>query len=241
MALITGAARRVGAVIARKLHGEGYRVVIHHRSSDDEAAALVAELCGQRPESATAIKADLLESGAPERVVAQAREPFGRLDVVINNASMFYGSKVGEVTRTQWDELMGVNLRVPFFLVQAAAPHLAESGNGVVINLVDIYADRPLKGFPVYSMAKAALVMATKTLARELAPDVRVNAVAPGAILWPEEGTSDKTQRKILARTALGRRGDPEDIAGAVLYLVRDASYVTGQILAVDGGRTLSN
>lgn len=239
-ALITGAARRVGAVLARALHLEGMNVVVHYRGASDEAEALKEELCSRRQDSAEIVQADLLDDGAPEEVVAAAVGRFGRLDVVINNASAFYGTQIGEVTSAIWDELVGTNLKAPFFLSQAASPHLRAT-SGVVVNIVDIYADRPLKGYPVYSIAKAGLVMMTKALARELGPAVRVNAVAPGAILWPEQGTSGSTQRKIISRTALERQGDPDDIAGAVLYFVRDATYVTGQVLAVDGGRTLTN
>lgn len=239
-ALITGAARRVGAVIARALHGEGMNVVVHYRGASDAAEALKEELCSDRKDSAEIVQADLLDDGVPERVVAAAVERFDQLDVVVNNASAFFGTKIGAVTSEHWDELVGINLKAPFFLTQAASSHLKAS-SGVVVNIVDIYADRPLKGYPVYSIAKAGLVMMTKALARELGPNVRVNAIAPGAILWPEQGTSQSTQRKIVARTALKRQGEPDDIADAVLYLVRDATYVTGQVLAVDGGRTLTN
>jgi len=239
-ALITGAARRVGAVIAETLHREGADVVVHYRSSDGLARRLKEKLEEQRPESVELVSADLLKPGEPERLVDVAVARFGRLDIIVNNASAFYGTAIGEATRAQWDELLGINLNAPFFLTQAAAPYLA-AASGAVVNIVDIYADRPLKGFSIYSIAKAGLVMMTKTFARELGPEVRVNAVAPGAILWPDEGTSDATQRKIISRTALKRQGSPKDIAAAVLFLVRDAPYVTGQVLSVDGGRTLTN
>lgn len=239
VALVTGAARRVGAVIVRKLHERGMNVVVHYRSSGAAAAELKTELEMRRPASIELVQADLLAPGAAEAVVEAALRPWGRLDVLVNNASVFYATPVGETTRAQWDEVMGANLAVPFFLCQAAAPFLAEHG-GVVVNMVDIYAERPLKAFPVYSVAKAGLVALTRSLARELGPAVRVNAVAPGAILWPEQGTKESTKRKILARTALGHEGVPDDIARAVLFLVEDAGYITGHVLTVDGGRSIT-
>lgn len=240
VALLTGAAKRVGATIARHLHREGFDLTIHYRSSDEEAEALRDELVHERPSSVQLLRAELLDEDAPERLVRATLEHWKRLDLLVNNASLFYATKFGEVTRAQWDELIGINLRVPFFLAQEAAEALRES-SGAVVNIVDIYAERPLKAFPVYSVAKAGLAMMTKSLARELGPAVRVNAIAPGAILWPDQGTSDKTQQKIIARTALKRQGSPEDLAKAVLYLARDADYVTGQTITVDGGRTLTN
>jgi pteridine reductase len=237
--LITGAARRVGAVIARALHGRGVDLAIHYRSSDDEARALCDELSSLRAGSVELIRADLTDTGAPALVIGQAVERFGRLDGLVNNASSFYPTPLGEVSEAQWDDLFGTNLKAPFFLCQAAAPHL-RAARGAVVNIVDIYAERPLKGFPLYSMAKAGLVMLTKSLARELGPEVRVNAVAPGAILWPDEGTRPATQRQIIERTALKRQGSPSDIADAVRFLLLEAPYVTGQVLAVDGGRSLN-
>ena len=237
--LITGAAHRVGACMARVLHREGMSVVVHYRHSKQAADALVAELNNRRSQSAISVGLDLQDSIQLPTLIEQAINAWGRLDLLVNNASSFYPTKVAEANLAQWDDLMSSNLKAPFFLSQAAAPHLQRSG-GNIINIVDIHADRPLKGHSIYCMAKAGLVMMTKSLARELGPQVRVNAVAPGAILWPE-GLEAGAQQDIVERTALKRRGDPEDIARAVLYLVRDAGYTTGQILAVDGGRTLSN
>ncbi len=240
VSLITGAARRVGAAITRALHDQGMNVLVHYRSSSGDAKALRDELNGKRPGSAQIVQAELGDAEAPSRLVRAALDRWGRLDVLVNNASVFYPTRIGEVTLESWDKLIGINLKSPFFLAQEAAPHLRSSG-GALINIVDIYADRPLKGFSVYSIAKAGLVMMTKSLARELGPEVRVNAVAPGAILWPDQGTTEATRTTIIKRTALRRKGEPEDIAGAVVYLARDARYVTGQVIIVDGGRTLSS
>lgn len=237
--LISGAARRVGAVIATRLHERGMNLVIHYRSSAAAAESLRNTLNTSRPKSVEIVGGDLLEDDMPEHVIEKAVSVWGRLDVLINNASNFYSTRIGDVTREQWDELVGTNLRVPFFLSQAAAPHLKKTA-GSIVNLVDIYAERPLKGYSVYSLAKAGLVSLTKSLARELGPEVRVNAVAPGAILWPDEGTNAASQKKIIAKTALRRKGEPGDIAGAVLFLVEEAGYVTGHVLTVDGGRTLT-
>ncbi len=239
VALISGAARRVGAVIAKRLHDHGMNIVVHYRSSREAAEALRESLVATRPGSVEIVGGDLLEAGVPERVVENASNRWGRLDVLVNNASAFYPTRIGRVSHEQWNELIGTNLEVPFFLSQAAAPHLAEA-RGSIVNLVDIYAERPLKGFSVYSIAKAGLVAMTKSLARELGPEVRVNAVAPGAILWPDEGTSETSQRKIIAKTALGRKGEPEDVAGAVAFLVEGTEYVTGHVLTVDGGRSVT-
>ena len=239
VALVTGAARRIGAAIVRALHGAGHDVVLHYRRSREPAEALAGELEAGRAGSTLLVDAELLDEAAPTRLVEATLERFGRLDALVNNASTFYPTPVGSVTAAQWEDLMGTNLRAPFFIAQAAAPALGERGGGIV-NLVDIHGTRPLAGHPVYSAAKAGLIMLTQSLAKELAPAVRVNGVAPGAILWAEHESDPDTQADILARTALGRLGRPEDIAGAVLYLLRDAPYVTGQVLAVDGGRTLN-
>lgn len=237
--LITGAAHRVGAAMARMLHANGMNVVIHYRRSMDAAGALQQELNAVRADSAQIASADLDDMNDIEPLVKTATSFWNRLDVLINNASTFYPTPMGEVKLSQWDELFSSNLKAPFFLTQSAAPYLRD-GLGVVINIVDIHADRPLKNHPVYCMAKAGLVMMTKALAREYGEEIRVNAVAPGAILWPE-GIDEQTMQDIVSRTALKRKGEPDDIARAVLYLIRDASYTTGQVLAVDGGRTLSN
>jgi pteridine reductase len=237
--LITGGAKRIGAQIARTLHGAGANIAVHYRSSAGPAEALVAELEAARPGSAAAFAADLLDDDARDSLMERVVAHTGRLDVLVNNASTFYPTPVGSITLQQWDDLVGTNLKAPLFLSQAAAPHLRERG-GVIINLVDIHARRPLREHPVYGPAKAGLAMLTRSLAKDLGPDIRVNGVSPGAILWPEdEDMADSVKQKIIGQTALKRTGSPADIAGCVLYLVRDATYVTGQIIAVDGGRSL--
>jgi len=238
--LITGAAHRIGAVIVRTLHAHGANLNLHYRSSRAAAQALADELNATRPDSVRLVQADLHETAQLPALVAEAVAAWGALDVLINNASTFYPTPVGEVTEEQWNDLMGINLKAPFFLTQAAAPHLS-ARHGCVVNIVDIHADRPLKFYPVYSMAKGGLVMLTRSLARELGPHVRVNAVAPGAILWPEHGLGEDARADIIARTALKRHGDPDDIARAVLFLIRNADYMTGQVLTVDGGRSLGH
>lgn len=236
--LITGGARRLGAAIARMLHGAGARVMIHHRHSGAEALALAAELNAYRPGSAATVAADLLDPAAPAALVAATLAAFGRLDVLVNNASSFYPTPLGTITTAQFDDLVGSNLRAPLFLAQAAAPELRRR-QGLVLNLVDIHGFRPLRHHPVYSAAKAGLAMLTQSLAREMAPEVRVNGIAPGPVMWPEGEMDPTLQARILERTALKRIGSPEDIARAALFFVRDAPYVTGQVLPVDGGRTV--
>ena len=238
VALITGAAQRIGAQIARLLHADGVDLVLHYRSSFDAAKALADELNGARAESIRLVKAELLDADAPKLLMDAVQAFRGRLDVLVNNASSFYPTPLAQATEAQWNELMGSNLKAPFFLAQAAAPLLCAS-RGCIVNLVDVHAERPLADHPIYSMAKAGNAMMVKALARELGPDVRVNGIAPGAILWPDQGLSGDAQREILARTALERPGSPEDIARTLLFLVRDADYITGQIIAVDGGRTI--
>jgi pteridine reductase len=235
--LVTGGARRLGAAIARRLHAEGASILIHHRNARAEAARLGAELNALRAGSAALHAADLLDVAALPGVVAAALAAFGRLDVLINNASTFYPTPVGAITPAAFDDLIGSNLRAPLFLSQAAAPALRARA-GLVLNMADIHAFRPLRRHPVYSAAKAGLVMLTQALARELGPEIRVNAVAPGPVLWPEGAMDAELKARILERTALKRMGTPDDVARAVLYFVRDAPYVTGQILAVDGGRS---
>jgi pteridine reductase len=235
--LITGGARRVGAVTARTLHAAGMNLVLHYRASEGEAARLQNELHSVRPASVALVQGDLLQTSRLSAIVQEAAAAWGRLDVVVNNASSFYPTPVASATEAQWDELLDSNLKAPFFLAQAAAPHL-ERSSGCIVNMADIYAERPLKAYPIYSIAKAGVVMLTKALARELAPAVRVNAVAPGAILWPE-AMEEAMRKRILSRTALKREGVPEDVARAVLFLVSDADYVTGQVIAVDGGRSI--
>jgi pteridine reductase len=238
VALITGAAQRIGAEIARTLHREGMDLVLHYRSSVAEAQGLRQALERVRPESVLLAQADLSDTAALRGLCEQAAAFRGRLDLLVNNASSFYPTPLDTASEAQWDELMGSNLKGPFFLSQAAAPWLRASG-GAIVNLVDIHAERPLKDHSIYCMAKAGNAMMVRALARDLGPAVRVNGVAPGAILWPEQGMGEQAQRQILARTALGRPGTAADVARAVLFLARDADYITGQILNVDGGRTI--
>jgi pteridine reductase len=237
-ALVTGGAHRIGARICEHLHAAGMDVAVHYHRSEEAALAIVASLEARRPGSAVALRADLDDPAALPQLIESVHGRFGRLDALVNNASRFYPTPVGSATQTQWDDLMGSNLRAPFFLAQAAAP-LLRTGGGCIVNLVDIHAQRPLKDHPIYCMAKAANAMMVRSLARELGPEVRVNGVAPGAILWPDTPMGDASKQEILGRTALRRTGTPDDIARAVLFLVRDADYTTGQILAVDGGRTV--
>lgn len=236
--LVTGAARRIGAAIARGLHDRGARVMIHYHHAAEPAHALVAALNAVRPDSADCHAADLRDTEQLEALAETAWSRWGHMDGVVHNASTFYPTPVGTTTPAQWDDLMGANLRAPYFLTQALAPALRASG-GSVVNLVDIHASQPLKDHPVYCAAKAGLVMLTRSLARELAPEVRVNAVAPGAILWPERPMSTEVRERIVERIALKRSGMPEDIARTVAFLLLDAPYITGQVLAVDGGRSL--
>lgn len=237
-ALVTGGARRVGAAIARRLHAAGANVLLHYRDSAADADALAAELNAARGKSAATVKAELLAPIAPRSLVSTALERFGGLDLLVNNASSFFPVALGAIEASHWEELMGSNLRAPLFIAQEAAPHLA-AREGSIVNIVDIHAERPLKGYPVYSIAKAGLAALTRSLALELAPKVRVNGVAPGAIAWPEDGQFDPVERsRILATTPLARIGSPEDVAQAVHFLAC-APYVTGQIVAVDGGRSI--
>ncbi|MBK1621197.1 pteridine reductase [Lamprobacter modestohalophilus] len=236
--LITGAAHRIGARIARLLHAEGAHLSLHYHQSREAAEALQQSLERERKGSVQLVQADLCDIAGLTTLVAEVEAYHGRLDVLVNNASSFYPTPLEEATETQWDNLLGSNLKGPFFLTRAAAPLLRQRC-GAVINLVDIHSQRPLKSHPIYSIAKAGNAMMVKTLARELGPEVRVNGISPGAILWPEQGLSDATKDEILSRTALGRAGTPDDIARTLLFLVRDADYITGQIIAVDGGRTL--
>jgi pteridine reductase len=237
-ALVTGAAKRIGAVIAETLHEAGANVVVHYFRSAVDAESLVAKLNAQRPASAFAVGADIRDTGAllsmAERVLART----DRLDVLVNNASSFYPTPIGSITEEQWHDLIDSNLKAPLFLSQAVLPALRAAG-GVIVNIVDVHAQRPLRDHAVYGAAKAGLAMLTRSLAKDLGPDVRVNGVSPGAILWPDDGMSEKLRAAILKQTALKRAGEPEDIASAVLFLARDAPYVTGQIIAVDGGRSV--
>jgi pteridine reductase len=236
--LITGAAKRIGAALARTFHAEGACVAIHYRESARQAETLRDELNRSRADSAVAIGADLLDTDALPGIVEQTVRAFGGLNVLINNASTFYPTPLGSITASHWDDLIGTNLKAPLFLAQAAAPHL-RAARGLVLNLIDIHGQRPLPRHPVYSTAKAGLAMLTRSLARELAPEVRVNGISPGPILWPEGGIDTELQQEIIAKTLLKRSGCPDDITRAALFFAKDAPFVTGQILAVDGGRSV--
>lgn len=237
--LVTGAARRVGAEIARALHAEGASLALHYRSSAEAAKALVAELNAARPGSALAFQADLLDIEHLPRLVEETVRHYGRLDALVNNASSFHATPVGMIGERDWDDLVGTNLKAPLFLAQAAASHLA-AARGAIVNITDIHDERPLKNFSLYCAAKAGLSGLTRALALELGPHVRVNAVAPGPILWPEDGSFDAAaQANVVSRTLLKRCGDPADIARTALFLLADAPFVTGQIIAVDGGRSV--
>lgn len=237
--LITGAARRVGAAIARELHAAGANVVIHYRNSATDAEALVGALEAKRPGSAISVRADLLDTAKLPGLVDTAVKRFGALDVLVNNASTFYPTPVGEITPAHWDDLLGSNLKAPLFLSQAAAPALRER-RGLILNLVDIHALRPLRHHTVYCAAKAGMHMLTRSLAKELAPDIRVNGISPGPVLWPEHGGDEAMRKKIIQRTLLQRMGTPEDIARTALFFAASAPFITGQILAVDGGRSVA-
>ena len=237
-ALVTGGARRVGAAIARTLHAAGANLVVHYRDSAADAEALARELRETRAGSAITARCDLLDTASLARLPEAATAAFGALDILVNNASSFYPTPVGEIDEAAWNDLIGTNLKAPLFLAQAAAAAL-RARQGLIINLVDIHGMRPLRRHPVYSLAKAGLIMLTQSLARELGPQVRVNAIAPGPVMWPESGTDAALRAKIIARTALKRIGSAEDVARAALFFAAEAPFVTGQILAVDGGRSI--
>lgn len=235
--LVTGAAKRIGAQIAKTLHAEGAFVVIHYRDSSVEAKALVSTFNSLRENSSTSYQAELSHVASLQRMIDDVITLTGRLDVLVNNASGFYPTPIGDISETDWDQLIDSNLKGPLFLSQAATPHLKKV-QGCIVNMVDIHADRPIANHSVYCAAKAGLVMLTKSLAADLGPDIRVNAVAAGAIIWPESMQSDQAD-EIVSRIALKRRGEPSDIANTVLFLVDQASYITGQVITVDGGRTI--
>lgn len=239
--LITGGAKRVGAAICRELHAQGASLMIHYNQSQTEARALQAEFNLQRPNSAAIIQGDLLNAAIASSLVNETIRHFGRLDVLINNASSYYATEVGQINEENWADLIGSNLKAPMFLAQAAAPELRKQG-GTIVNITDMHIERPKKGYVVYSVAKAGLVTLTKSLALELSPEVRVNAVAPGPVQWPENNPQfDEVYRqRVISQTLLKRIGNPTDIAKAVKFLVYDAPYVTGHVLAVDGGRSLN-
>lgn len=239
--LITGGAKRVGASICRLLHANGANLMIHYRSSVNEARALQAELNLQRPNSVAIIQGDLLNLAALPSLVQETIKHFGHLDVLINNASSYYPTEIGEIKDEQWLDLMGSNLKAPLFLSQAAAVELRKQ-QGCIINITDMHVERPKKGYIVYSVAKAGLVTLTKSLAHELSPEVRVNAVAPGPVMWPEDNPQfdELYRQRVISQTLLKRIGEPNDIAKAVKFLIQDAPFITGQIIAVDGGRSLN-
>lgn len=240
VALITGGARRIGAEIARQLHAKGFNLLVHYHNSEAQALNLIQTLNSSRANSAVAVKADLSDTQAVIQLARQGMDQWGRVNLLINNASSFYPTPLGEVTPEIWDDIFASNLKAPFFLAQALAPALKAS-KGCIINIADIYAERPLGNHSVYCIAKAGNVMLTKTLARELAPEVRVNGIAPGAILWPEsEDLGDDVKSSLLAKILLQQRGKPEDIARTAVFLAQESAYMTGQILTVDGGRSLT-
>lgn len=240
VALITGGARRVGAEIARVFHDAGANLVVHYQRSAKEAEALVAELNAQRAQSAACISLDLLDTSKLGELPRFAKERFGRLNILVNNASTFYPTPIGEITAAHWDDLLGTNLKAPLFLSQAAAPDL-RLAQGLILNIVDIHGLRPLRRYPVYGVAKAGLIMLTRSLARELGPQIRVNAIAPGPVMWPADGVADaELQQKIVGRTLLKRSGSALDIARTALFFAADAPYITGQIMPVDGGRSVA-
>ncbi len=239
--LITGGAKRVGAAICRRLHAAGANLMVHYRSSAAEARALEAALLAQRPGSVALAQADLLKVPSLAGLVKDTVKAFGRLDALINNASSFYPTAVGEITEKAWDDLMGTNLKAPLFLAQAAVRELRKT-HGCIVNIIDIHAELPMKNHVVYTAAKAGLAALTRSLARELGPEVRVNGIAPGTILWPDDDTwrDEVARQRIINQTALKRIGEPDDIAKAVEFLLAAAPYVTGQVIAVDGGRSVS-
>ena len=236
--LITGAARRIGAAMAQAFHAEGAKVAVHYHHSAADAGRLVAAMNAERPASAAAFGANLADLAALQLLPAEVVGTLGALDVLVNNASTFYPTPVGMITPAQFEDLVGTNLRAPLFLCQAAAPELRRR-KGLILNIADIHALRPLGRHAVYCAAKAALVMLTQSLARELGPDIRVNAIAPGPVLWPENGVDEELRQRIVARTALRRSGSPDDVAKAAIFFATNAPFVTGQVLAVDGGRLI--
>lgn len=238
MALITGGARRIGKEIAHTLHSAGYNIMVHYRSSSGEADQLASNLNADREDSAATVSGDLLDLNVIPGIIEATVERFSRLDVLINNASTFYPTPIELINDEYWNDLMGSNLRAPAFMVRSAAKHLREH-QGAIINIVDIYAHNPLSNHPIYCAAKAGLAMLTKSLARDLAPEIRVNGVSPGAILWPEQGNDEISQAELLSRVPLNRMGEPAEIANTVRFLVQDGTYITGQIIAVDGGRSI--
>ncbi|MDH5632541.1 MAG: pteridine reductase [Gammaproteobacteria bacterium] len=238
VALISGGARRIGAEVSRRLHAEGMNLVIHYHSSEKDAHELQRELLEKRADSVMLVQGDILNVAKLRNLVQETVSEFKRIDVLLNNASTFYPTPIDEADEKQWDDLLGTNLKAPFFLAQAAAPHLRKS-RGCIINMADIHGDRPLKHHPIYSIAKAGTMMLTKSLARELGPEIRVNGIAPGAIMWPENDMDEMAKQRIISRTPLKASGNPDDIARTVLFLVKDAPFVTGHVIPVCGGRSV--
>lgn len=239
VALITGAAQRVGEQLARGLHARGYRVIVHYRSSAQQAQSIVDDLNKTRAETAVAIAADLADEAAASQLAVTCLKQWGRIDVLINNASSYYPTPWGEAKTADWQMLIGSNVMGPFFLTQALLPALIEQ-QGCVINMIDIFAERPARNMPIYGMAKAALAHMTKSLAFDLRGKIRVNGIAPGAILWPEQPMAEAEKSNMLERIPLGEIGDPSDIVRTALFLIEDAPYINGQIIAVDGGLSLN-
>jgi len=240
VALVTGGARRVGAAIARIFHEAGANVVVHYQRSSTDAATLIADLNSKRAASAVCLSADLLDTANLAQLPRFAHERFGRLDILVNNASTFYPTPVGEISEAHWNDLLGTNLKAPLFLSQAAAPTLRLS-RGLILNIADIHGMRPLRRYPVYVVAKAGLIMLTRSLARELSPQIRVNAIAPGPVMWPADGVADaELQKKIVSRTLLQRSGSALDIARTALFFAAQAPFITGQVMSVDGGRSVA-
>ena len=239
--LVTGGARRVGAATCRKLHAGGANLVVHYRESEKEARDLQAELDSIRPDSVALVQADLLDTSRLPYLVDEAIQRFGKLDALVNNASSFFPTPMGEITEQMWDDLIGSNLKAPLFLSQAAALPLRKQ-HGCIVNIVDIHAEWPLKRYVIYNAAKGGLASLTRSLAQELAPEVRVNGISPGPILWPEEGewADEASRQHIINRTLLKRTGEPDDIARTVAFLIADSPYITGQIISVDGGRSVN-
>ncbi len=238
-ALITGGSKRIGAATSRLLHQAGYNIIIHCRLSQQAASELAEELNTLRTDSAKVIQGDLNNETIYNHLIEQAYQCWHRLDVLINNASSFYPTPIGSITMDDWHNLINSNMKAPLFLSQAAVPYLKQT-QGNIINMIDVHGQRPMKDHPVYCAAKAGLGMLTMSLAKDLGPDIRVNGVAPGAILWPENDMPDHTKKLILERTSLKRPGEPSDIAKTILFLIKDANYITGQIISVDGGRTIN-
>jgi pteridine reductase len=238
VALITGGARRIGSYIAKTLHHAGYDIMIHYRNSEEEAHQLCTKLNVLRANSCARVDGDLADSNSYERIIQATIDTYGKLDALINNASTFYPTDIESITEEQWQEIISSNLKAPAFLCKYATPELRIS-HGSIINIIDIYAERPLADHPIYCSAKAGLQMLTKSLARDLAPEIRVNGVAPGAILWPETDPSVDAKQELLKRIPLNRLGDPSDIAKTIRFLLNDAPYISGQIIAVDGGRSV--